>query len=158
MRLAYCYKCKVLTRIADAPPIAEIEPQADRPVDDWRQQHMHGLTEDTHPGGQIFPIDSSNLDTAGEERVIGEVSKALQDARLEVVDYVDGLKEDAVKCHRRHGQPSWPYKMCADYHDDSKRIGYAKREDRDPAQKYLCDLCPYDVAIQLEKKWRSGIR
>lgn len=157
MRLAYCYECKVLTRIADAPPPAEHNPAADHPVAKWRDQHMHGLAEDTHKGGQVFPIDMSTVPDADEERIIGMLSERLRSARLEVVSYVDGIKEDAVKCHQRHGQPSWPHSLCHDYRSDYKRVGYVKRGDRDPHQKHLCDWCPYESSVQVEKKWRAGL-
>lgn len=154
VRIAYCYQCETLTVVEPY----EGPPEYDVHLQHWIDAHLHGKTPDD-ARGMLFVKEPSQFDHSGagsaiEEQAIEEVRAELRKANLEVYALRDNVKEDAVKCHQRHGQPHWPHKLCGDYKDDSKRLG---RTDVPPRfQQYQCTYCPYEVTVETEKRWRAG--
>lgn len=149
MRLAFCYHCQTLTKVEiwDGPPAA------DPWLQEWINEHMHGMSVDQHPGGRVFLKEASQFDHSGagdrfEEQAIEEVRAELSKANQEVYDIRDGLRYDAVKCHRKHGQPHFPGKPCIDYQSDSKRVGVQKGSVTKGMFHYVCTFCPYSSSIQ----------
>jgi hypothetical protein len=155
MRMAYCYQCNTLTKLEwyEGPPDYDVFLQH------WIDDHLHGKTPDD-ARGMIFRKDPSQFDHSGagsnvEEKMVEEVRAELAVANLEVYALRDSLKEDAVKCHRRHGQPSWPGKLCGSYRNDDKRVGRTKNVPKD-YQRHLCDFCPYEETVRVQKRWDAG--
>jgi hypothetical protein len=156
LRIAYCFHCSSLTKVEpyEGPPEYDIHLQR------WIDEHLHGMSVDDHPGGRVFIKEASQFDHSGEaggaieEQMVEEVRAELAQANLEVYAMRDGIKEDAVKCHRKQGQPSYPGKPCRAYKDDSKRVG---RNDV-PAefQQYMCTYCPYEETVRVQKRWDAG--
>lgn len=155
MRLAFCYECSTLSKIDDAPSTT---PEHDYLLQDWIDRHMHGRHIDDHKGGRIFPVVTGDVEEseamdAIERKAVEEVRAELAKVNAEVFNYRDELREEAVKCHRKHGQPSAPGKMCIDYKSDSKRIG-SKATHNELA--YLCTYCPYTSSVTVEVRRRRG--
>ena len=154
--LAYCYYCKQLQPL-DAY-------NSDRTDDDvllqeWIDRHMHGMSLDDHPGGRVFPLGESNVDTseapwADLDREVEVVKAKLARQQQEVFALRDELRDDAVVCHRKHHQPELPGKPCRDYHHESKRLG---RKDQAPSDLlYLCTYCPYESSVTVAKRALRG--
>lgn len=166
MRLAYCARCECMSKLPDFTGRTE----HDASLQDWIDRHMHGFTEDEHPGGQLFTYDvqQSDIDrrvVTEDGRFIGEASademEAVQAARSElrkigkeVDEYRDELRIDATMCHRKHGQPSFPGKPCIDYRSEKKLIG--RRNLPKDALMYVCTMCPYQVSVTVEIRRRRG--
>lgn len=157
MRLAYCYECQTLSKIDDAPTQ---NPDDDYLLQDWIDRHMHGKHIDDHKGGRVFNVDTeqqgleeSKAMDAIERKAVEEVRAELAKVNAEVFNYRDELREEATKCHRRHGQPHAPGKMCIDYRSDSKRLGSKKTFNE---LAYLCTYCPYTSSITVEVRRRRG--
>ena len=156
LRLAYCYHCNSLSKVEpyEGPPEYDIHLQR------WIDEHLHSMSLEDHPGGRVFVKDASQFDHSGEaggaieEQMVEEVRSELAQANLEVYALRDSVKEDALKCHSKHGRPSWPGKPCVDYQDDIKRIG---RSDV-PAefQQFQCTYCPYEETVTTQKRWDAG--
>lgn len=156
LRLAYCFHCKTISKVEvyDGPPAYDVHLQR------WIDEHLHGMSLDDHPGGQLFVKDESQFDHAGaageafEEQVIEAVRSELVKANMEVYALRDSVKEDALRCHSKHGRPSWPAKGCPDYKDSSKRIGRADVPDK--FQQWTCQYCPYEETVRVQKRWNAG--
>lgn len=155
MRIAYCYHCRSLTRVEpyEGPPEYDVHLQR------WIDEHLHGMSVDDHPGGRVFIKDASQFDHEGagsafEEQAVEEVRAELAKANQEVYAYRDAVKEDAVKCHRKHGQPHWPTKPCPDYRSDDKRIG--RTNVPKDFQQYVCTYCPYNETVRVDARARAG--
>ncbi len=155
LRIAYCYQCKTMTKVEPY----EGPPEYDQHLQYWIDQHLHGKSPDD-ARGMVFAKDASQFDHTGmagdaiEEQMIEEVRAELAQANLEVYAMRDGLKYDAVVCHRKHGQPSWPGKLCADYQADQKRVG--RTDVPEQYQQYLCTYCPYEETVRVQKRWQAG--
>jgi hypothetical protein len=157
MRIAYCYHCQSMTKVEpyDGPP------EFDQHLQRWIDEHLHGMSLDDHPGGRIFIKEASNFDHSGEagsaieEQMVEEVRSELAEANLEVYAMRDSVKEDAVKCHRKHGQPHYPVKLCADYKAESKSLG--RKDVPEQFRQYQCTYCPYEETVGFEKRWRAGM-
>lgn len=178
MRMCFCYVCRTLTKIddfKDRDGKPGTNPDHDVVLQDWIDRHMHGLALDDHPGGRVFPFDDeqSHLSRAGvghrlpedprftnvpadsiERHAIEQVREELAKNHIDMADYRDELKDDATKCHRSHGQPSYPGKPCIDYQAANKRLG----SKRMPStwQKWLCTYCPYETTVVTVKRWNRG--
>lgn len=159
LRLIYCFHCKTLSKVEpyDGPHQYDVHLQR------WIDEHLHGMSVEQHPGGRILRKDASQFDHSGsaagegdafEEQIMEEVRSELVAANVEVYALRDSVKEDAVKCHRKHGQPHWPTKPCADYKADSKSLG---RKDVPPEfRQFQCTYCPYEETVRVQKRWQAG--
>lgn len=164
MRLAYCYHCKTLSKLADY-----LGPSADdRLLQDWIDRHMHGIPIDRHPGGRIFPMGEPELAIAPNltllsereqeidrdlfERAAVETVKAVlaQQQHDVLVEFRDELKEDAVKCFNKHRRPT----ACVDYHASHKKLG--GRGQKDDELAYLCTYCPVESVVTVRKRAQRG--
>lgn len=178
MRMAFCYCCRTLSKL---PDYKGSNPDNDAVLADWIERHLHGfhhmdtgpdpeLREDgrRHPGGRVFVSETpSQFDPTTpygegsfESDMVEEIRAELQQMGLQMQDYRDELREDAVKCHHKHGQPDLNNgKPCIDYRASSKKIGsrYAHMSlngARDLA--YLCTHCPYESSVTVAIRSRRG--
>jgi hypothetical protein len=139
-------------------------------VEDYIERHMHGLTEETHPGAIPYVLDDSQIDPNLANHV-GPLSEADQESfeskafaivrdhqskqgRHVAEDLRDEVKDDAMKCWERHGRVEYPGKLCPDYRSGAKVLGKRNMNKEDRA--YLCTFCPYEVGVEVEKRWRRG--
>lgn len=174
MRLAACFECNTLSKLPD--PAVPNEPEADAVLIDWIDRHRHGYRDldmdprepGAHPGGQVFGMEENTIPFLGHERggsLVG--GKELEDIFLGNVveklgevtgnnhwDIRDELKDDATRCFVRHGNPEWPGKPCGDYHDRIKLVG--RRNLPEAHRRYLCDFCPYEESVRVQKRWNAG--
>lgn len=166
MRLAFCYvdTCRTLSKLPDY----EGNPDHDSALQDWIDRHMHGLHIDTHPGGRLYQMDDEQegitrtVSTRGgvetlsamEAAAVQEVRAELAKVGIEMNDYRNELRIDAVKCHQKHGQPSHPGKLCIDYQSDSKRLG--RKDTPKDKRIYLCTFCPYESSVTVTKRANRG--
>jgi len=169
VRLCYCYSCQTLSRIDDylGAYTPDGEPVNDYQLEDWVARHMHGFTEDTHPGGRIFPFDGRDIEIEGGRldgvRVhvaneVDEVRAELAKVGLEVLELRDELKEDAMSCFRKHRRPTYPDRTCADYQADSKWLGKREKVEGQVFKvrsAYLCAMCPYETAVSIARRGYS---
>jgi hypothetical protein len=175
MRLFYCLECKAVTKVEDYegprdPQTGEALRQ-DALLEDYIQRHMHGLTEETHPGAVHYVLDDSQIDPTVAFHQGGTLSEAdresLESKAFDIVrdhltkqgrhvaeDLRDEVKDDAMKCWERHGRVEYPGKLCPDYRSASKVLGRRNMNKEDRA--YLCTFCPYQVGVEVEKRWRAG--
>lgn len=156
MRIAYCYSCHGLNKL----DTYEGPPEYDVLLQRWIDEHLHGIPVDLHPGGRVFVKDASNFDHSGaggaiEEQMVEEVRAELAAVNLEVYAMRDSVKEDAVKCHRQHKQPSWPGKPCIDYKTESKSLG--RKDVPEEFRQYQCTYCPYNETVTVEMRRRNGM-
>jgi hypothetical protein len=174
MRLFYCLECKAVTKVEDyegpRDPQTGEALKPDAYLEDYIERHMHGLTEDTHPGAVPYVLDDSQIDpNVGFHR--GALSEDDQESlekkafdivrdhltkqnRQVLAELRDEVKDDAMKCWERHNRVSWPGKPCPDYRSGSKVLGRRNMNKEDRA--YLCTFCPYQVDIDVEQRWRAG--
>jgi|KBSMisStandDraft_5_1062788.scaffolds.fasta_scaffold04761_10 hypothetical protein len=166
MRLAFCYHCKTLSRLDDYEGgfHDDGEPVSDHLLVNWVERHMHGLSEDQHPGGRVFPFEGRDIEVTGGrmdgvgvqvanevEQVRAELAKVGQ----EIFELKDELVEDANKCFVKHSRPTYPDRKCIDYHDDSKWLGRRVKVDGqrfNTQQGYLCSYCPYEVNVSIASR------
>jgi hypothetical protein len=157
MRIAYCFHCHSLTKVEAYEGPHEYDQHMQR----WIDEHLHGMSVEEHPGGRFFTKEASNFDHSGEagdaieEQMVEEVRAELAQANLEVYAMRDSVKEDAVKCHRKHGQPSWPGKPCVDYRGADKALG--RQDVPEEFRQFQCTYCPYEETVNFEKRWRRGM-
>lgn len=157
MRLCYCYRCKTLSKIDD---YTGTRPEYDGLLQDWIDRHMHGLTLDDHPGGRVWAfevgqgVEQSPLMDMIERKAVEEVRADLAKVNQEVFEMRDEVKQDAVACHLRHGQPSWPGKPCIDYQAGAKILG--RRNAPKEHRVYLCTFCPYESSVTVAKRAKRG--
>jgi hypothetical protein len=166
MRLALCLYCKTLSKIEDRH---SEDPGYDPLLQDWIDRHAHGLnldvepgsTYDAHPGGRLYQLDTGNVTGANDEalsaierRMVEEVRAEVAKANQEVYDLRDEVREDAVKCHLLHGQPSYPGSPCSDYQHSSKLIG--RRNTPERFRQYTCTYCPYESTVTVAKRALRG--
>lgn len=156
LRLAYCFHCNSLTKVEpyQGPPEYDVHLQR------WIDEHLHGMSVEDHPGGRVFIKDASQFDHSGagsaiEEQMVEEVREELARVNLEVYALRDSVKEDAVKCHRKHGQPHWPTKPCQDYKNADKALG--RQNVPEQFRQFQCTYCPYEESVNFEKRWRAGV-
>lgn len=168
MRLCYCYHCRTLSKIEGFLG----RPEDDRLLQDWIDRHMHGLTEDQHPGGRIFPMEVPELassprrmleagiddpadDPVFERKAVEHVKALLAQQQHEVLGELrDELKDDAAKCFNRHRRPEHPGKPCIDYNADHKRLGRRNQPPSDMAM--LCTYCAYTSTVTVAKRIKRG--
>ena len=152
-RLAYCYECGVLARLDDRKGNdSDIDPIGQ----DWIDRHMHGIAQADHKGGQWFDVDDAELGTDWQSsEPVRQAREALKTkANVDVYDLRDEVKDDALHCFAKHGNPAWPGKKCRDYKSDSKRLG--SKNTPKAYQRHMCDFCPYEETVRVEKRWRAG--
>lgn len=155
-RLVICYDCGTLTKIGP-PPDSREDGELFRVVRE--HQHLDRGEHDVHM--QLFPTSAKTWERLD---VTTEFRKELLANQIYVQDYRDQIGEDAVRCHKQHGQPEWPGKPCIDYKSDVKRLGLGLGKKlsismarRDPQNlQYLCTYCPYDSTVTTQKRWDRG--
>jgi len=153
-RLVMCFDCGVLTEVGPQPDGPE-DPELFRVVRD--HQHIERGNHDVHM--QCWPTSQATWDRLD---VTTEFRKELMANQIQVQEYRDQIGEDAVKCHRLHGQPELPGKPCIDYKSDAKRLGGGLGRKsillrRDPQRlNYLCTYCPYESTVVTQKRWERG--
>ena len=159
LRIAYCYQCQSLSKVEPY----EGPPEYDAHLQRWIDEHLHGKSPDD-ARGMLFAKEASQFDHTGsesgegdaiEEQMVEEVRAELRQANLEVYALRDSVKEDAVKCHRKHGQPHWPTKPCPDYRSESKSLG--RKDMPEQYRQFQCTYCPYQVGVDFEKQWKAGV-
>ena len=154
-RLLLCYDCQTLTKIA--PFLGPVERDVDLERAVGAHQHLERGAHDVHM--QLFP---TTADTWERLDPVETLRKEMMANNIWIQEYRVQVGEDAVKCHREHGQPEYPGKPCIDYKTDKKRLGggLSVRVDlrkRDPhGLQYLCTYCPYESTVVTEKRWRKG--
>jgi len=157
LRIAYCFHCNSLTKVEPY----EGPPEYDAHLQRWIDEHLHGMSIDDHPGGKLFTKEASQFDHSGEageaieEQMVEEVRSELAKVNLEVYAMRDSVKEDAVKCHRKHGQPHYPQKGCPDYRSESKALG--RQDVPEQFRQFQCTYCPYEVSVAFAKDWKKGV-
>jgi hypothetical protein len=166
MRLCFCYSCRTLSKIDDYDGgyHDDGEPISDHLLENWIARHMHGLSEDDHPGGRVFPFEGRDIEVEGGRldgvRVdvaneIEAVRSELSRAGVEVQALRDELREDAHSCFIKHKRPMYPDRKCIDYHDDAKWLGRRIKVDGERInvrQGYLCSFCPYETAVSIARR------
>lgn len=166
MRLAFCYSCQTLSKLDDYTGgyHDDGEPVSDHLLVNWIERHMHGMSEERHPGGRIFPFVGKDIQVEGGRldgrsvavaNEVEEVRAELAKVGIEVFEFRDELKEDAQKCFVKHQRPSYPERKCIDYHDDSKWLGHREHIDGEVVnvnQGYLCSFCPYETYVSIARR------
>jgi hypothetical protein len=166
MRLCYCYHCHTLSKIADyeGEYREDSQPLNDVLLENWVQRHMHGFSEEQHPGGRVFAFVGRDIEVQGGRfdgrgvpvaNEVEHVRTELARAGQEVFELKDELKEDAHKCFLRHKRPTYPDRKCIDYHDDSKWLGrkeHIEGQTLAVQQGYLCSYCPYEVNVSVTRR------
>ena len=166
MRLCFCYCCRTLSKIDDYDGDfhPDGEPIADHLLENWIKRHMHGLAEDDHPGGRVFPFEGRDIEVQGGRldgvsvevaNEVEQVRSELAKAGIEMNDFRDELREDAHNCFIKHGRPDYHGRRCIDYHDRSKWLGRRVKVDGERLninQGYLCSFCPYETAVSIVRR------
>jgi hypothetical protein len=166
MRLCYCYHCKTLSKIADydGEYSFDSEPLNDVLLENWVQRHMHGFTEEQHPGGRVFAFQGRDIEVQGGRldgvgvdiaNEVEHVRSELAQAGHDVFELKDELKDEAQKCFLKHKRPEYPDKKCIDYHDDSKWLGRKEKIEGQRVhtqQGYLCSFCPYETNVSIARR------
>lgn len=148
-RLAYCSECKSLSRLDDRKGN---DPNIDPEAQEWVRRHWHGGRTDA-----AF-FDCPDLPVTGWHNSphVAEAKEVLarQSNNYEVYEFRDEVKDDALRCFAKHSNPSWPGSPCRDYRSDDKAIGL--NDTPKAFKRYMCDFCPYEESVRVEKRWRAG--
>jgi hypothetical protein len=147
-RLAYCSECKSISRLDDR---LDPDPDNDPVGHEWVKRHWHGgRTEAAFADCPDLPDDWSH------SQHVTQFKEALlsNNPHYDVHELRDEIKDDALSCFRKHDNPSYDGRRCIDYHSDAKRLGVGELPAA--ARRYLCDFCPYEESVRVEKRWRAG--
>lgn len=157
MRLAGCYYCNTLSKLADYDGL----PENDALLEDWVQRHRHGFHPDEPgaPRGMVLRLDEMDIEVGGggpndgQKLSIGNMVEAVKGKLGEQTkkqwEVRDEVKDDALSCFNKHNNPSWPGKPCSDYKSDAKLLG--RKNMPKEHRVFLCNVCPYEETVRMTK-------
>lgn len=171
VRLLMCFECKTMEEMPDFPPGARTEDD----VVLWAVDEKHGGRSQQPHHRTILRMPKAAYDDRQARRQI--IDKAWEGTAGFTPSYYDiknTLMEDAVKCHIEHHRQV----PCIDYRISEKRLRSPSQGDRDrlakdlsgaarnsfnldaikhgAPQKFLCDFCPVQVAVEFERRKARG--
>jgi len=152
-RLLVCKSCGSVSRMRDY----QGDPNGDWELIEIINRHL-GNANDPRPeshDSQIYVVDEKALDAMDE----GTIKKALEDdLDVQIGEYRDEFKEDAMKCWKQHRRPVG---SCPDWKNEAKVIG--RKVGIAPSERaYLCSYCvcsvwyDHQVSDKLLVKGRKG--
>jgi hypothetical protein len=147
-RLLVCQDCGVMYKMRDHDGPGEYDMELIEII----ERHL-GKASDPRPESHRSLIFRADDATAEKLDMETEIKKELVKNHIEIKDYRDELKVDALKCFNRHGRPKAD---CLDYCGDDKVIG---RKVGVPKSKrmYLCNFCPVQEYYQHHIRKAKGL-
>lgn len=171
VRLLQCFDCKTMEEMPDYPPDAN--PQNDVVLHAVDEKHG-GHTQQPHYRTILRIPKAAYDDRAARRQIIDQAWKDVKGFTPSYYDIKNTLQEDAAKCFIEHRR-SVP---CIDYRIDAKRLRAPSQGDRDrlakdlsgaarnkfnldaikhgAPQKFLCDFCPVQVAVEHARRVERG--
>lgn len=172
IRILQCFTCKTMEEMPDYPPDAD--PNNDVVL--WAVDEKHGgRTQQPHHRTILRIPKAVYDDRAARRQIVKQAWESVDKGFVpSYYDIKNTLMDDAVKCHIQHNRQV----PCIDYRDGSKRLRAPSQSDRDrlvkdmsgagrntvnleaikhgAPQKYLCDFCPVQVAVEFERRKARG--
>jgi hypothetical protein len=149
-RLLACYDCSVLSKLPDY----EGHPSMDMALIEVCKMHEHNdIPDRAKKGGQLFGVDTETYDKLDPVTVI---NKELAKAEVQMHDFRDELKEEAMKCFNAHGRPG-EGDGCPDFESEAKTIGRKAGIPKDK-RMFLCHFCPFTHGVVVvENRRKKGM-
>jgi hypothetical protein len=135
----------------DGTPV--LVPEFDPVLEDFVGRHKHDLSDvDGMQAIKVFPVDPATWEKMD---VVSQLKQELLQVTGEFYEESDHYRTEALKCYNAHGNPALPGKACADYCEDSRRIG---PKVPPKYQTYLCHVCPYmQTYVAQEMRHKAGL-